>query len=279
MSAIQPSLMLAEIERSLKKHPDNLDAYDFFLRALPELYAFEPERNRKALDLLHQALELSSDYPEALAHAAWGFEQRSTRGWPDYARSDRDAGVELAQKAIATNSQDPLVLALSAFVMIMAGKNYELGLLTAQRALEINPNIAQVSLFAGNSIMFSGGDLDKALDCFNEALKTSPLDPAAYLYHTSIAWIKLAFGEIDEAVEASKKSVQMNPGWISALWLLSASLAEQGDGEGAKDLVDQILRLDETSSIDKISNALKINSPLLMECLMNGLRKAGLPEE
>ena len=56
MSAIQPSLMLAEIERSLKKHPDNLDAYDFFLRALPELYAFEPERNRKALDLLHQAL-------------------------------------------------------------------------------------------------------------------------------------------------------------------------------------------------------------------------------
>ena len=147
------------------------------------------------------------------------------------------------------------------------------------RALEINPNIAQVSLFAGNSIMFSGGDLDKALDCFNEALKTSPLDPAAYLYHTSIAWIKLAFGEIDEAVEASKKSVQMNPGWISALWLLSASLAEQGDGEGAKDLVDQILRLDETSSIDKISNALKINSPLLMECLMNGLRKAGLPEE
>ena len=71
----------------------------------------------------------------------------------------------------------------------------------------------------------------------------------------------------------------MNPGWISALWLLSASLAEQGDAEGAKDLVDQILRLDETSSIEKISNALKINSPILMESLMNGLRKAGLPEE
>ena len=279
MSAIQPSLMMAEIERSLKKHPDNLDAYDFFLRALPELYAFEPERNQNALGLLHQALELSPDYPEALAHTAWGYEQRSTRGWPNYAQSDRDAGVALAQKAIATNSQDPLVLALSAFVMIMAGKNYELGLLTAQRALQINPNIAQVSLFAGNSIMFSGGDLDKALDCFNEALKTSPLDPTAYLYYTSISWIKLALGEIDEAVEASKKSVQMNPGWVSALWLLSAALAEQGDVKSAKDLVDQILVLDETTSITKISNSLKINSPLLMESLMNGLRKAGLPEE
>ena len=105
------------------------------------------------------------------------------------------------------------------------------------------------------------------------------MDPAAYLYYTSIAWIKLAWGEIDEAVEASKKSVQMNPGWVSALWLLSAALAEQGDVKSAKDLVDQILVLDETTSITKISNSLKINSPLLMESLMNGLRKAGLPEE
>ena len=170
-------------------------------------------------------------------------------------------------------------MALSAFVMIMAGKNYELGLLTAQRALQINPNIPQVSLFAGNSIMFSGGDLDKALECFNQALKTSPLDPTAYLYYTSIAWIKLALGKIDEAVEASKNSVQMNPGWVSALWLLSAALAEQGDVKSAKDLVDQILVLDQTTSITKISNSLKINSPLLMESLMNGLRKAGLPEK
>ena len=77
----------------------------------------------------------------------------------------------------------------------------------------------------------------------------------------------------------TKKSAQMNPGWVSALWLLSAALAEQGDVEGAKDLVDQILVLDETTSITKISNSLMINSPLLMESLMNGLRKAGLPEE
>ena len=243
------------------------------------MYAFEPERNKNALELLHRALDLSPDYPEALAHTAWGYEQRSTRGWPNYAQSDRDAGVTLAQKAIATNSQDPLVLALSAFVMIMAGQNHELGLLTAQRALEINPNIAQVSLFAGNSIMFGGGDLGKALDCFKQALETSPLDPTAYLYYTSISWIKLTWGEIDEAVEAAEKSVRMNPGWISALWLLSAALAEKGNAEEAKGLVNQMLVLDKTSSITRIFTSLKINNPLLVDSLKNGLRKAGLPEE
>ena len=56
VGAIEPSLRMAEIERSKRKPPHDIDAYDLYLRALPELNSMRPERNRLALDYLHLSL-------------------------------------------------------------------------------------------------------------------------------------------------------------------------------------------------------------------------------
>ena len=87
VAAIEPSLRQAEIERVKRKRPDNLDAYDLVLRAMPDVYPSIPERARKALPLLKSALALEPDY--ALAHglAAWCHEillraRRRARGGP-----------------------------------------------------------------------------------------------------------------------------------------------------------------------------------------------------
>ena len=82
LGAIEPSLVLAEIERAKRKHPENMDAYDLFLQGLPGLYTFDIEKNTTSLDLLHRAIDIDPTYPQALAYAAWGYEQRLTRGWP-----------------------------------------------------------------------------------------------------------------------------------------------------------------------------------------------------
>jgi len=39
VGAIEPSLRQAEVERVKRKRPENLDAYDLALRALPDVYA------------------------------------------------------------------------------------------------------------------------------------------------------------------------------------------------------------------------------------------------
>jgi adenylate cyclase len=58
VSAIEPSIRRAEIERARRKRPENLDAYDLYLEALPHAWAFSPEENAKALPLLDEALRL-----------------------------------------------------------------------------------------------------------------------------------------------------------------------------------------------------------------------------
>ena len=43
---VEPSVRKSEIERSLRKRPENLDAYDLVLRALPHMQARMPEGAR-----------------------------------------------------------------------------------------------------------------------------------------------------------------------------------------------------------------------------------------
>jgi adenylate cyclase len=59
---IEPTLRQTEIERARRKRPDSLDAYDFYLRALPYAFAAMPEDADKALPLLDKAIELEPDY-------------------------------------------------------------------------------------------------------------------------------------------------------------------------------------------------------------------------
>jgi adenylate cyclase len=115
VGAIEPSLRQAEIERSKRKRPDNLDAYDLYLRALPHAQVAMPGDGEKALSWLHKALDLEPDYAAAHALAAWCYEQRYLRGGMHEA--DKIAGLKHARTALATGADDPTTLATAGFVI------------------------------------------------------------------------------------------------------------------------------------------------------------------
>ena len=97
VGAIEPSLLMAEIERSKRKPPDDIGAYDLYLRALPCLYAMRPDDNEQALNMLHKAVELDPNYARGLAFLAWGYEQRLVRDWGAYGEDDGGTAVALAR--------------------------------------------------------------------------------------------------------------------------------------------------------------------------------------
>ena len=63
VSAIEPNLRAAEIERARAKATDNLEAYDLYLRALPEFYAYTEAGFRRAEALLLQAVDRDPAMP------------------------------------------------------------------------------------------------------------------------------------------------------------------------------------------------------------------------
>jgi TolB-like protein len=74
IGAIEPTLRKAEIERIKRRRPDNLDAYDLLLRALPLLYSAMPADAAEAIPLLEKALEMDPGYARARrpsTHFSW----------------------------------------------------------------------------------------------------------------------------------------------------------------------------------------------------------------
>jgi hypothetical protein len=64
---IEPAVQAAEIRRSTARPPTNLDAYDFYLRALAVFYPVSRDRIFQALGLLEQAISIDPHYGPALA--------------------------------------------------------------------------------------------------------------------------------------------------------------------------------------------------------------------
>jgi adenylate cyclase len=71
VSVVEPSLRGSEIERSRRKRPENLDAYDLYLRALPHMVSLMPADARIAAGFLEDALKLDANYAAAQAILAW----------------------------------------------------------------------------------------------------------------------------------------------------------------------------------------------------------------
>jgi TolB-like protein len=79
---IEPTLEAAEIRRSADRPTNDLTALDLYLRALPDLDAFEKNGLLRALDLLGQAIERDPHYGPALALAAHCHQGLEVNGWP-----------------------------------------------------------------------------------------------------------------------------------------------------------------------------------------------------
>jgi adenylate cyclase len=70
VAAAEPNVRFREIERARAKPTDRLDAYDLYLRALPELYRFNEHGFLAAKALLAQATGLDPNFSDAWAALA-----------------------------------------------------------------------------------------------------------------------------------------------------------------------------------------------------------------
>jgi adenylate cyclase len=75
VTAVQPKLLQTEIALATRRRPENLTAYDFYLRALPQFYLATREGMAETLRLAHRALELEPRFGlvAALSHAKCPF--------------------------------------------------------------------------------------------------------------------------------------------------------------------------------------------------------------
>jgi adenylate cyclase len=274
VSAIEPKLVQTEIAMAARRRPENLTAYDFYLRALPLSYLATREGLADAIRLAHRALELHPRFGGAAALAGLCHMRNVLFGYADDPQFDRREAVRLSRLALSLDDSDPDTLAAAAVISAFMADDIESAIEMADRAVALNPN-SFGAWSARGWVCRAAGLPQEAVQSFERAIRVNPIDP---LLHSSFVGMGIALIELrrfDEAIVAGKKAQRQKSSYWPAYCCLASAFAHLGREAEARELVARLLEFDPAFTISAfIVRGGQSNAKLLIE----GLRKAGLPE-
>ncbi|GAB4233114.1 MAG: BTAD domain-containing putative transcriptional regulator [Kiloniellaceae bacterium] len=275
--AINPSIRASEIERARQTPPENLQAYDVTLRALPHFWAHRKEDNEQALALFDQALAMDPDYGVALAFKAWCHAQQACYLWAEDPGGEKQRAIETADRAARRVQDHATALTAIGAAYSMTTTDQERAGSFIERALTIDPNNAWAWMRAG-WMKTIYDQIDGALECFERALALSPYDPFAFNMYFGMA---AAYGDRQDyrkAIELVEKGLRAGPGVTWAYRMLASYLAQAGEPEKAARAIDEFRRHNPGVTIEKLRVGLPPSMLLSNPNYLEGMRKAGIPE-
>ena len=272
VSAIQPKMLQTEIELATRRRPENLTAYDFFLRALPPFYLATREGLAEAMRLAHRALELDPRFGSAAALAGLCHMLNVLLGYSNDPQSDRKEAVRLARLALSIDDGDPETLARAAVISAFMVGDSEAEIEMADRAVALNPN-SFIAWTGRGHVYRIAGLPEEAIRSFERAIRLSPVDPLLYMTFLGIGQALIELRRFDEAIVVLKKSLRQNLYLATYQWLASA-FAHLGRDAEAHDAAARVLEIDPAFTI----SAFIARGPKNVKLFIEGLRKAGLPE-
>ncbi|MDQ6872538.1 MAG: protein kinase [Gemmatimonadota bacterium] len=274
IGGVEPSLRKAEVERVRRKRPDNLDAYDLFLRALPLATTAISQDANKALNFLSEALRLEPNYAAVHGLLAWCHEQRYLRG--GLHAEARHAALVHANAAIETGSDDAMALAMGGFVVGILERDYGTALEAIDRSLALSPSSALAFGFSSIIRAYMGDHLI-AIDHAKRGIRLSPYDPLIYLPYVGLAIAHFFEGNFLESANAASRASSANPRFSVPRCLRAAALAGLGRLDEARAMAAVLLELQPGFTISELV-AGKATTPQRLAIWAEALRRAGLPE-
>jgi adenylate cyclase len=145
-----------------------------------------------------------------------------------------------------------------------------------ERAAELNPNNAMACAMFGHAQAILGRP-EEEIELIERAMRLSPRDPQTYLFHSMLGFCHFLGGRFDDAIRWCERSSQAKPRYLNSWIYMAAVLAEAGRTEEAARAIRKAREL-----VPRLSLAIYRRpraEGTLWPKLVDGLRKAGLPEE
>jgi adenylate cyclase len=272
VSAIEPKLLQTEIALAARRRPENLTAYDFYLRAMPQYYLMTRVGLAEAIRLAHRALELDPRFGAVAALAGVCHAFNVVLGYANDPQFDRKEAVRLARLALSIDDGDPETLARASVTSAFMVGDSEAEIEMADRAVALNPN-SWITWQCRGHVYRIAGLPEEAIRSFERAIRMSPVDPRLHTTLTGIGQALIELRRFDEAIVVLKKALRQNL-YLVAYRCLASAFAHLGRDAEAHDAAARVLEIDPAFTISVHITRVPKNSKLFIE----GLRKAGLPE-
>ena len=252
-------------------------AHDLYLRGLFHESAFSREGNREAMQLYEQALAIDPDYALPYTRMANILELSTRNGWSDDVPADLTRAVELAEKALALDPQDPKIYwSLGrAAARLRTPDALQRGIEALQRAIDLDPNFSDA--YAYLCVLYiADGRAEDGVRSVETAMRLNPDYPFWYLFMRGMA--RYVVENYEGAIADFETAAERMPTVQFVRWWLAASYAQVGRIEDAEWQVAELDIMGFEGSIATIIETQPIQDPGYLAIYLEGLRKAGIPE-
>lgn len=273
IGVVEPRIRRAEIDRARRKHPESLDAWGLYVRALPLVYGDDQAALNDAIALLDRAMTLDPAYGPALALAAWAHEKRHSFGTTPPGIDDAERCMALVSRALEAGGDDANVLAIAGWMQLVFRQDWDGMLEMVSRAVTLNPNNVFVLNWAGMA-HFSYGKPDEAIPFYERALRLSPGAPDIFRSLAGIATAHFNSKRYEEAIRWARRSAETPNAW--AYQIIAAANGHLGRLSEARTALDAANAIRPQTIAMQGSPPNK--RPAALDHWIAGLRKAGMRE-
>jgi TolB-like protein len=272
-------LVLAEARRAGRSaNPDSMDHY--FLGRAHLNKGGTAEFLDKARSHFDRALDLDPDNVDALVSRAW-VDINFVGAWLTEDRHGRLRNAEAdLRNALRLRSDDASAHCALGASRILSNRALQ-GIAECERALAIDRNFAGAHSWIGVA-KFCVGRNEETEAHILEAFRISPRDTSANSYALTAGFAKGLSGRDEEAVVWLSRSIELRPTAPPAHFYLAAALTRLGRVEEAREAARTGLELNPSFTIARLKSLALSDNPVYLagrERVYEGMRMAGVPEE
>jgi adenylate cyclase len=275
--AVEPKLYAAERDRIAQKQPDDLDAWDCVIRALPHMWQVSRTGYERALELFSEALRRDPTYSRALGLHAWLSLWRVHHGWSGVDLSEvlPDA-LERARAAVGVDGDDAWTRLALGFAE-MFERRHEDAVEELRTALDLNPNFALARACLGLTLAYGGKGADAVME-IEKTIRLSPRDPCISMFASIRSFAHYVAGDYASGLEWGRRAVRHSAD-LSGHWrAIALNAAMLGLVDEATSAVASAVRLQPGYSVAWVERASPLVSPADRVKYCELLRPMGLPE-
>jgi TolB-like protein len=270
VGALALSVTQIEQRRVFAKPTENLEAYDYVLRARPAMQRPTRINNVRARAHLKHAIELDPNYAAAYAALAETYHVATSMGWAQSPTDFLNRAEGLATKALSLDASEVRARVILARVHIFYQRHKQAEA-EIERAIAINPNDAQALAGRGNILTWLG-QTDAAIEVLEQAQRIDPEHNAIDHFALGLAYyLKRRY---EAAIEQAETNLRKTAAANFSRVLLAAAYAQLDRTEDVARVVTEIRRLDPTFDPDTFGS--KFLSATDLAHLRDGILKAGL---
>ncbi len=270
------TLKANEQERLFRKHTQNVEAYDTFLRARQAWQPPTKESILRAKSLFERVIELDRRFAGGYAGLSFVHSLGVRQGFSASPKKDIERALELARKAMAADDTFGWSYVALGSAYLMTGE-HDKAIAAMQDAVRIQPSDADAYSYLGFYLNYAGQG-EEAIGPLKKAMRLNPKMPS-HRYMSFLGRAYFIAGRYEEAIATiNQRYNAFARRGASPLAYLAAAYAATGRDEKARATMKLLLDKRRKMSLSTFGHLPIYKRAEDRERLAKLLRKAGMPE-